>query len=181
MALNAENNGWQGAPELLLKRSALLLVLVALLLVLSVFPLPVAGLGEIRPDIMLIAIYYWATLRPDVLSPLSAFAAGFMLDLLTGYPLGLQALTLVAAQWTTRAQRKFLHGQPFVVMWAGFALVALGAALMQWAFFSLFYLEIVSVRPALFSAFLTALLFPLVVWPLSSFNRTLAVKSSSGA
>ncbi len=181
MALNVENNGWQGSPELLLKRAALLFALVLLLLILSAFPIPIANLGEIRPDIMLIAIYYWATLRPDVLSPLSAFFAGFVLDLLTGAPLGLQALTLVAVQWTTRSQRKFLQGQNFAVLWAGFGLLAFGAALLQWIFFMLFYLEVISLKPALFSGFLTALLFPLVVWPLSAFNKALAVKPSAGA
>lgn len=177
----ADGSGWQGSPERILKRAAVLFALVTALLVLSSFPLHAGGFGEVRPAFMLIAVYYWSTLKPDVLSPLSAFIIGIVLDLLAGYPLGVQALVFVLAQWTTRGQRKFLMGQPFAVMWAGFALVAGVAAVLQWALFSLFYFETMDVRAVLASALLTCLVFPVVVWGLSAFNKTLAARPASVA
>src|ERR1700749_5140385 len=111
-----------------------LIGLVALVLLRST-PLPIPHLCEVRPFFMLMVIYYWTILRPP--PPLAVFMLGLLLDFLSYYPLGMNALTLVLAQALTSYNRKFLLGQSFLVTWAGFALVAVGAGFLQWLLFCL--------------------------------------------
>ena len=119
-------------------RWGLALAVVLFILLISAVPIRVAHLGEVKPVFMLMAVYYWTILRPS--PPLAVFILGLVLDLLSNYPFGMNALVLVAAQALTASQRKFLLGQSFLVIWAGFALIALGAGVIQWILFDLFNL-----------------------------------------
>jgi rod shape-determining protein MreD len=170
---------WNESYLRVIGRWGLMLGALCVLLLLSVIPFHIAHLGEIRPAFMLMAVYYWTILRPP--PPIAVFATGLLLDLLSSYWLGINALILVVAQWLTGGQRKFLLGQSFLVIWAGFALVALGAGVVQWIVFSLFDLTLVSVRPMLVSTILSAFLFPVVVVPLAAIHKALADDPSSVA
>lgn len=168
------DEGWEEPILSMLARWALTLAVIFALLLLSTFPFKFADFGAIRPSFMLIAVYYWAIMRPQTLSPAATFIVGLAFDLMTGGPLALNALTLLIVQWITQRQRKFLLGQPFLVMWMGLALVAVGAAALQWMLVSLFNLQAVSIRDCIMSALMTSAVFPLVVMPLSAFNKMLA-------
>lgn len=154
-----------------LGRFALGALALAVLIFLSVAPLRFGPLGAARPAFMLMAVYYWSMLRPA--PAWAAFALGLLLDLLGDYPFGMNALVLVLAQMVTARNRKFLLGQPFLVIWAGFAVVALGATALQWALFSLFNLSLAATGPALLSVLLSSLLFPLAALPLAGVHRAL--------
>lgn len=169
-------DGWQGSILGMLGRWCMTLLLIFFLLVLSSFPFKFGSLGEIRPSFMLMAVYYWAIMRPSTLAPIATFIVGLAFDLMGGFPLGLNALTLVLAQWVTRSQRKFLLGQTFIVIWMGLALVALGAGLLQWVLYSSFnqHFDFAALKPVLLSVFMTSAIFPLIVLPLAAFNRSLA-------
>ena len=92
-------DGWQESAFGSLGRFLLTFLAVFLLIVLSIFPFSLGHFGEIRPSFLLMAIYYWAIMRPSTLSPLATFIVGIAFDLMAGFPLGLNALTLVVAQW----------------------------------------------------------------------------------
>lgn len=169
-------DGWQGSVPGALRRWALTGCLILVLLVLSAFPFQFGNFGQIRPAFMLMAVYYFAIMRPSLLPPVAAFIVGVAFDLMEYLPLGVTALTLVLAQWITRSQRKALLGQSFVVLWMGMALLALGAGLLQWVLYSLFYnhFDIWVLKPMLVSVAVTAAVFPLFVLPLSALNKSLA-------
>lgn len=171
-----ETDGWQGSILSMLGRWAMTAGLILLLLVLSSFPFKIGNFGEIRPSFMLMAVYYWAIMRPSTLPPIATFIVGLAFDLMAGFPLGLNAMTLVIAQWVTRSQRKFLLGQSFLVIWMGLTLVSFGAGVFQWLLYSLFnqQFELVALRPILVSVLMTSAIFPLIVLPLAAFNRSLA-------
>jgi rod shape-determining protein MreD len=164
---------WQESTLDIFRRWGMTLLIVSVLLLVSTFPFTLAGLGEIRPSFLLIAVYYWAVVRPATLPPYGVFFVGLAFDLIADYPFGLTALTLVVAQWLTKSQRKFLLGQSFIVMWMGFTLVAGGAALLQWGVFSLFDWRLLAIEPCLVSALLTTVFFPLAVPVLSGFGTHL--------
>jgi rod shape-determining protein MreD len=170
---------WNESLLRMVGRWGLALLLLTALFVLSVTPLEVAHLGEIRPVFMLMAVYYWTILQPSPWSPIAVFVIGLVLDLLSAYPFGMHALVFVLAQWLTSNQRKFLLGQSFLVIWAGFALIALGAGALQWALFSLFNLTLFSARLMLISTALSVFLFPLLALPLSIVHKALADDPSS--
>jgi len=162
-------------------RWGLMLLAVFVLLILSAFPFEIAYLGEVRPFFMLMAVYYWTIFRPSLLPLLATFIIGIILDLLFNWPLGMNAIVLVMAQALTLRQRKFLLSQLFLVIWAGFAFIALGAGAAQWALFSLFNLTLISVKPMLVSSVLSALLFPLMVLPLAMLHKALAARPPSAS
>ena len=168
---------WHESILSIVGRWGLGLAVLLVLFLLSVVPFRIAHLGEVRPVFMLMAVYYWTILRPS--PPLLIFVLGLALDLLSAYPFGMNALVLVAVQALTAGQRKFLLGQSFLVIWAGFAMVALGAGVVQWALFSLFDLAFVSAKPMLISVVLSAFLFPLLVLPLAAVHKVLADSPSA--
>lgn len=154
-------------------RIGLTLLIVSVLVVLSILPLGIAGYGEIRPAFVLMAVYYWAIYRPYMLSPLGTFLTGLALDLLTGTPLGLQALVLLIVRLVTGTQQKFMLAQRFGVMWACFGLVALASGLAQWLIFGLVNWQMTALKSVLVSAAISALLFPAVALPLYMINRAM--------
>lgn len=171
-----KEDGWQGSVPDMLRRWFLIGLVILGLLVLSAFPFTFANFGQIRPSFMLMAVYYWAIMRPSTLPPVATFLVGIAFDLVADMPLGLNAMTLVLAQWVTSSQRKVLLGQSFIVIWMGLGIVAVGAGLFQWILKSLFdfHFDVGSLRPMLVSVVLTAAVFPLIVLPLSAFNKALA-------
>lgn len=171
-----KKDGWQHTPWGAIGRVGVVLLVIALLFLLSAFPLPFGNLGDVRPAFLLMAVYYWSITRPENLSVAGVFFLGVLLDLLSGLPLGLNGLVFLSVQWIMRRQRKFMMGQPFRLIWAGLALVALGAGLCQWFLFALFYFSLPPVLPVLISATLTAFAFPLLV-PLFAYVNKLVADS----
>lgn len=143
-----------------LARNRLPIVFGVVCVLLSVTPLYLPGYGMIGAHFAMMVVFYWAVHRPDLMSPVSAFALGLLLDILTGSPHGLNALVLVLVRAVGVSQGRVFRGKSFMVLWWGFALVALGAAIVIWALSAALALAPVNPRPALFQAGMTAALFP---------------------
>ena len=83
----------------------LLPTLISFILGLAVvLPVGLPHWGELAPPLLLISVFYWATVRPDLMPPTAAFVLGLFQDLLTHSPLGIGALIMVLTQWTMRGQ-----------------------------------------------------------------------------
>lgn len=173
MAYKRSKDGWRQSFTESFGRTGLTLLIVFVLIILSILPLGLEGYGEVRPAFVLMAVYYWAIYRPYMLSPVGTFAAGLVLDLLTGTPLGMQALVLVLVRTITMTQQKFMLAQKFGVMWACFGLVALGAGCAQWFIYSLMDWQMAGIKPVVISALLSTLLFPAIALPLYLINRAI--------
>lgn len=148
---------------------------VFLLLHLIVLPVPHADV--MKPQFLLMGIYYWAIYRPTAVSTPFCFLLGFVTDILTGAIPGLHALLFVILQWIIRDQRRFLMGQPYVALWAVFGVVAFAAAFMQWALMSLSAMAWIPVMPVLINSVVSALAFPVVTILLVQAHRLLPVAS----
>jgi len=134
--------------------------------------------GEVRPYFFLMAVFYWAIYRPTYISPFAVFTLGLAMDSLLGFPLGLNALVYVFIQWLVRGQRLYLMGQPYIVVWLGFALVCLLAAGIQWLIFAVISLHLPSIVPVLSSVILSIFLFPVVSLILIVVHKFLPFSSS---
>lgn len=158
-------------------RSAAAHSLTAVIFLLAVMPLPFKTLNMINPPLILIAIFYWALYRPAFMPPTMVFLLGLFNDILSGTPLGLNALIYVSLHWLVFSQRTFLLSQGFFLTWWGFALCAFGAAILYWGLFCLLNLSLTPVLPALLGALVCVCLFPLLALPLSFMHRLLSAES----
>ncbi|MFC7333438.1 rod shape-determining protein MreD [Rhodocista pekingensis] len=142
-----------------------------LFMLVGMTPTQIPGLVQVAPPLMLMAVVYWAVHRPDLLRPTLVFLLGVLNDLLGGAPLGMTALVFVLAYWLLLTQRRFFLGNSFLLLWIGFTMVALGAAAVQWAVYSLMAAELLTFRAAGFQVMLATAVFPLAAWVLMRLHR----------
>src|SRR5271154_1788743 len=121
----------QSARRVLPALSALVLCVIAVL------PVGIPQWGAMAPPLMLIGVFYWSLVRPDLMPPSAAFALGLFQDLLTGAPLGSGALVMVLTQWIMRSQQRFLVNRPFLLMWAAFFPVVAVATAVDWSIYTI--------------------------------------------
>lgn len=103
----------------LLKFAGVYAMLVFLLLA-SLIKWPLLDVGDIRQGFIVIGLYFWLIYRPSLWPYPLVFALGILLDILSGGLLGLNAFSFMVLALIIRGQRRFLLGQPWHMMWAGF-------------------------------------------------------------
>lgn len=96
-----------------------------LLFLLSIVPITILGIGDIKPPFLLIPIYYWAVFRPNIMPAFLVFGYGLLLDVFTGGILGFHAFIYIILQGFVKIQRRILMGQSFLTIWAGFLAIAI--------------------------------------------------------
>jgi len=139
--------------------------LLALLLVMvSAAPFYIPAYGPVAANWVLMAVFYWAVYRPELMPAPLAFALGLFLDIVVGTPPGMNALVLVLVRAAVVRQARTFRGISFIVLWWGFALVALCAAAVTWLLSSALSLTVLEAEPVLFQAALTVALFPFLAW-----------------
>lgn len=142
--------------------------LTVMVLLFGLTPTYLPGLAQITPLYTLVAVYFWAVYRPDLLGYGFGFVLGVLEDLLTGAPLGVGALTLLLTQWIVFNQHKFFHAKPFVITWFAFVIVAFGAALLKWVCIGLVADGGFTPFGDLFATYLiTVAIYPIIAWMFS--------------
>jgi len=134
--------------------------------ILSATPLHLPGYGSIAANLALMAIYYWAVYRPDLLSPIAAFFIGMIYDFLVGTPPGLNALVFLFVRTLIGNRGGELQGKPFVALWLGFAGISLGSSLATWMISLIWHFMFLNPLPIIFQAGITIGVFPFVCWVL---------------
>lgn len=150
---------------------------IFLLLSLVSYSLPYTD--SIRPFFILMPIYYWSIYRPSLVSPLISFFLGLIVDLISGFPIGLHAIFFVVAHLTVKRQRLFMMGQPYAMFWMGFAIVCSSIYCIQWLFFSILNQEFISIRDILASNTMSILFFPIVAAILALIQKILPTTQKS--
>jgi len=131
-----------------------------LLMLVAAAPLGVPGQAMLLPAVSLCCVYFWSVFRPASMIPPLVFVIGLLLDLLGYLPIGLGVLMLLGVHGLAAQSRRFLIRHGFALVWAVFALFALGAGLLVWLLSSLLTLSLLPLAPAMFQAVLTAALYP---------------------
>jgi len=145
------------------------------LVVVSVIPLRLPEASFVVPMLALMAVYYWGLHRADLLPAPAIFVIGFLQDILSGGPLGINTLIFLAAYGICVSQRRFFYAKSFLVVWWGFMVVAAGALIVEWVLISAFVEALISPRPAYFKYLMTIALYPVVAWLFARMQRTLPV------
>ncbi len=112
-------------------------LLTLLLVLFGQLPFALPGQMAVTPYFVLMAVYYWGLHRSDLLPATVVFLIGLLQDALEGEPFGVNAFVLVAVYWFVASQQRLFRGKHFVVVWWGFAIAALLAALARWILVSI--------------------------------------------
>lgn len=160
-------------------RLAVPYVVLALFMCVGFLAIPFSQAHLIKPNLVLMAVYYWAIYRPTLFSPFLCFSVGLLMDFLMAMPLGMNAMILLVVQWQASDQRRFLMGQPYMALWAIFGLVVAAISCAQWLLFGVFLGQWHSLLAMLFGIVVNVLLFPFVTMILVQVHRILPVASRS--
>ena len=135
-----------------------------MLVICSVLPHGLSPAPDIFPMLTLVAIFYWAIYRPDLIPPSLMFLIGLTQDILLGASIGLMAAIFLGFYGLTLTQRTVFIGKPFYVTWLGFAVISAIAFTSIWIISGLLSESyLVSIAP-LVQYVLTVLSFPMVIW-----------------
>lgn len=151
---------WQRLDSL--ARRMLPVAITLVLAMAAAVPLHIPGYAPVAPAVTLIAVYYWTIFRPDLMPAPAVFAVGLFQDVLSGTPLGVNALVLLLVFAVVFGQRRFFLGKSFLVMWWGFALVVAGALATGWMAFSGLEGTVLNPLPAIFQGTVTLAIFPVL-------------------
>jgi rod shape-determining protein MreD len=154
-------------------------LLTLLLVLIGAVPIGAPLIGPVLPAFGLVAVFVFAIHRPDLMPHWLAFLIGVIQDLVIGGPLGLNALLLLSVQGICSSQRRFLAGRPFWLVWLGFALIALPAAVAQWLIACAYLTALVPIRDSLMQATVTLALFPIVAAPLMMLSNRLGREAAA--
>jgi rod shape-determining protein MreD len=142
-------------------------------LLVTILPVRIPGYAALTPAFILMAVYHWTIYRPDLLPPGAVLAVGLAQDLLTGDPVGINALLLLLARGAVLRQRRHFVNRTFPFVWTGFTLLGIAAMLGLWVANCLLHLSVLGFRTAVFRAVLTIAIFPAASFALGRTQRAL--------
>lgn len=141
------------------------------MVLLGVMPHGLPHFPTIAPDLTMMAVFYWAIYRPDLLPKWSLILVGLFQDLLSGNLIGLNVAILLIVHYVGLSQRRTFIGKPFVVAWLGFMVLALGTGVFYWLTLAAMSGTITFTHAVLFQYVLTFASFPLMSWLLVRAHR----------
>lgn len=146
---------------------------IILLVLMTVVPHtmpPSTRAGSLWP---LMGISFWTLARPRGMKLPMVFLLGLVVDIVTFVPFGIHAAVFCISQFILMKQRRFLLGQGFWVLWAAFALLAVGVYSVLYLLLSLFTPSAISFTGGLVGVSIAWACLPLLVWLLSRLNDTI--------
>jgi rod shape-determining protein MreD len=133
-----------------------------LLLIIGLVPLRLPYVPPFGTSLVLVSVYHWAIHRPAILPAPAVFAVGLMADLFGGGMLGLGALMLLACYAVAEHLRRWIVGANFMIVWLGYAALALASVLLTWLLTAVLTGAPVALGPALSGALFGIGAYPLV-------------------
>ncbi len=141
------------------------------LVMLGMVPLRIPNVSPVLPSLVLIAIYYWAVHRPDLMSIWAVFLLGLFQDLVSGSLVGVGTMVLLVVFGVVGSQRRFLASASFMLIWFVFIVVAAGALTLEWAMVSLLQGQVIGSEPAVFQYLMTIAVYPCLAWLFAQAQR----------
>lgn len=146
---------------------------IAVLFMMNVITVPYVQDNTLKIPLILMCVYYWSIYRPMLLPSWLVFVMGVILDILTMMPIGLTAFILVVTQKSIIYQRRYLMGQPFIILWAGFVFITVASLGLTWVIFNMMGGMILGLKSIGFAFLLTILSFPFVTILLHATHKVL--------
>ncbi len=148
-------------------------LVTVVLVVLNFLPAQLPGYAEVSPNLALMAVYYWALHRPNLLPATAVFVIGLLQDFISGGTVGFNATIMVMVFMVALSQRRFFYGNSFLVVWWGFMMVSLGVAVVGWLLACVLFATLLDPGPAMFEGLMNAAAYPVLGWLFVQIHRTL--------
>ncbi len=152
-------------------KSAGIYAALLFLFFMNVFDVPFLVSAYGRQAFLLVGLYFFLIFRPRLLPYPLIFSFGLLLDLISGGLVGLNALCFMVLAIILRGQRRFLLGQSWVVVWAGFCVAAATTILFQAGVYALAALHMPPVLPILLNIVISSFVYPLFLPAMIALNR----------
>ncbi|MCP5362322.1 MAG: rod shape-determining protein MreD [Hyphomicrobiales bacterium] len=133
---------------------------VGILLSTTYFPL--YGFAEVMPQLVALFVGYWSLCWPRLIPSWLVLVMGLWLDVLSGLPVGVNALLLVGLRMLVVSQRRLLSREPFLSVWLAMAAALLLYHLLQWLVLSGLNRFPYPVLPVVVQWLLTVLCYPCI-------------------
>ena len=138
--------------------------LTLILMLVGLMPFHMPEFARVVPSLPIIAVYHWSIHRPTLLPASLVFLVGFLQDILSGTPLGLNILILLTVYGIVLTQKRFFVNKSFAVVWLGFALVSAVASVVGWILTSAFNVTLTNPNSTIAQYVITLGVFPLLSW-----------------
>ncbi len=134
---------------------------------------PVSFLGNLVPPPLLsfMPLYFWAIVRPDLMTPFWAFALGLLEDFLSGGPPGVWAASYLAAYAFVDNQRDMLAGLSGVGALVGFAVAAFVACVSAYLIVDVYHWRLQPLAPSIAELAITVVEYVFAVFALGAIHR----------
>jgi rod shape-determining protein MreD len=147
---------------------------LTILMILNLVDLPFLDVGGSRLGFLLVGIYFWTVFRPKILTYPIVFCAGITLDFLSGGLVGLYAFCFMVMVMIVRSQRRFLLGQPWLVVWAGYCVAVVVIEAVQFIAYGMATWTFQPLIPVAFNLAISFLLYPFLLPVMLLLKRRLA-------
>ena len=155
-------------PDLLRLRAGLAAAApsVALLLAILLLAVPLRLFQGFVPTpiLSLLIVFLYGLYDPDALPPYVTFAAGLVLDLLTGTALGPWASVHLLVFYLVVSQRTYFLGRARDVVWIGCGVALIAAMLVLWLERAILSGGFPPLLPALYQFAITVALYPVAAY-----------------
>lgn len=137
------------------------------------FPISFFG-GHVSPPLLgFMPLYFWAMVRPDLMTPFWAFTLGVLEDFLSMGPPGVWAASYLAAYYVIDRQRDMLAGLSGIGALMGFAVAALIACVSAYSIVSVLKWTILPLAPVMVELAMTVFVYIFAVFILGGIHRRL--------
>jgi len=136
-------------------------------------PLHLPAFQDVSPNWPIMAVFFWSLYRPDLLPAAAVFAVGVVYDALCCSPIGVYTAVFVLFHVAVTAQRRFLGGKPFAIVWISFAVFAAAAMILAWFIASVWHVVLLPGNALAFQYLVTIGCFPLLASAFYAWQRLL--------
>lgn len=154
-------------------RSLSPLAITLFLVMLAMVPLQIPNVAPVVPALALIAVYYWAVHRPDLMNVWAIFLVGLFQDLLSGGTVGIGILALLLVHIIVDTQRRFFARSSFQALWVLFAPVAAASMYLMWLLNCMMQGQFLEIGPVLFQYLTTIAAYPCLAWLFAQAQKAL--------
>lgn len=156
-------DNWKDKFRLFL-RHRIPLVTTFILMFMFFVPINSLELNYLRPAVGIICVYYWTLKRPYLFSYISAFWVGFLADIYSSTPLGVNIFIMMLLVFATTMLFRFFSAASFGVSWLMFGVVNFVVTVIKWGMLMVYFQRYLSFQEILFSFFSTVMFYPLVAF-----------------